>query len=157
MAGKPVRAKRLALLDELGEEEVFRLYVQHRSVTKLCKAIFEPTDPNAERWGNVDFYQWIKATPERKAWWQECQVVRGEIHVELAVDAAVEATNENVQLQRLKFDANKWAAGIFNREYRPGQSNVNVNVGVSVGQGWLDAMKEIAARETIQAEVVEDE
>jgi hypothetical protein len=57
-----------------------------------------------------------------------------------------------VQEKRLLVDVHKWRAGILNRDYRPGQSQVQVNVGIQVGAAWLEALQKL---ETIKGEVIE--
>lgn len=140
MSSRPIQRARLAQLDQLGEEEAFRLYLEHGSVVKVCKAIFTPKDKNATRWGVDEWYRWLKQSPERKARWQEMLETRGMVEADLALEAADEATKDNVNVQRLKVDVHKWRAGLFNRDYRPGQSSVQVNVGVQVGMAWLAAL-----------------
>ena len=143
MAGKTIQRERMAALDKLGEEEVFRLYLEHGSTVAMCKAIFTTKDKNAKRWGTDELYRWLHDTPDRWQRWQELKVQRAEVEVDLALEEAQAADRDNVNVQRLKVDVHKWRAGILNRDYRPGQSQVNVNVGVQVGVAWLDALKAI--------------
>jgi hypothetical protein len=144
MAGRAIQRTRLEQLDKMGEDEVFRLYLEHGSTVAMCKAIFTPTDPNAKRWGTDELYRWLRVTPERWQAWQANKEARAEIEVDLALDEAQAADTDNVQVQRLKVDVHKWRAGILNREYRPGQSNVNVQVGVQVGVAWLQGLEKAA-------------
>lgn len=148
--GKPIQRARMAELDALGEDEVFRLYVEHGSVPKMCLHLFEAKEG---RPGTQAVYDWLHATPERWSRWQKVKEMRGELEVDLALQAAEEADKDNVQVQRLRVDTHKWRAGILNRDYRPGQSQVQVNVGVQVGVAWLEALKNVA---TIRAEVVDE-
>lgn len=140
MAGKAIERSRIAELDKLGEEKVFEMYVELGSVPKIVNELFPPK--NGEKPGKQAFYSWLHADPERWERWQALKPVRAEIEVDLAHDEAHAATPENVQVQRLKVDTHKWRAGIMNREYRSGQSAVNVNMNVSVGMAWLEALKE---------------
>jgi hypothetical protein len=150
MAGKAVVRTRKAELEKLGEEEVFRCYLEVGSVPKLCAELFEPH--GGEGTGTQAFYAWLHESPERWARWQKNKESRGEIEVDLALDAATEATKDNVQEKRLLVDVHKWRAGILNRDYRPGQSQVQVNVGIQVGAAWLEALQKL---ETIKGEVIE--
>lgn len=145
----------MALLDELGEDEVFRLYLEHGSVPALCREIFETQE--GKRPGPDAFYKWLRGEPERWGRWQMVLETRSYVEADLALDAANDATKDNVQEKRLKVDVHKWRAGIFNRDFRPGQSQVNVSVGVQVGNAWLEALKNVQPREipTVQAEVAE--
>jgi hypothetical protein len=151
MAGKAVVKTRMAQLDQVGEEEIFSRYLELGSVPKLCVELFgEPKD--GKKLGTDAFYQWLHATPERWNRWQANKLSRAEIEVDLALDRAEIADRDNVQVQRLIVDTHKWRAGILNREYRSGQSQVQVNVGIQVGQAWLEALQKL---ETIKGEVIE--
>lgn len=151
---RPIQRARVAKLDQLGEEQVFRLYLEHGSIPKLCKEIFTPRGDGEEP-GRGGLYEWLHATPERWTRWQRVKETRGDIEVDMALDEAQAATTENVGVQRLKVDVHKWRAGILNRDYRPGQSQVQVNVGVAVGTAWMDALSKIGQVPTIKAEVVD--
>jgi hypothetical protein len=153
MAGKAIQRTRLEQLDKLGEDAVFRTYLEQGSVAKMCRALFavsEDSNPGADA-----FYDWLDKVPERKARYERVKLQRADLHADMAVDAAMTATMEDVQVKRLQHDAHKWMAGILNREYRPGQSNVQVNVGVQFGAAWLAGLEKVGQPETIKAEVVE--
>jgi hypothetical protein len=151
MAGKAVVKTRVAQLDKVGEDEVFSRYLELGSVPRLCEEVFGART-DGKKLGTDAFYQWLHKSPERWARWQKVKEARGEIEVDLALDEAQAADRENVQVKRLTVDTHKWRAGILNRDYRPGQSQVQVNVGIQVGAAWLEALQKL---ETIKGEVIE--
>jgi hypothetical protein len=152
MAGKAVVKTRMAQLDQVGEAEVFSRYLELGSVPKMCAELFEPHGGKGKRVGVDAFYAWLHESPERWARWQRNKEVRGEIEMDLALDDAESATKENVQEKRLLVETRKWRTGLLNRDYRPGQSQVQVNVGIQVGAAWLEALQKL---ETIKGEVIE--
>jgi hypothetical protein len=151
MAGKAVVKTRMAQLDQVGEAEVFSRYLELGSVPKLCNEIFgEPKD--GKKLGTDAFYQWLHAEGGRWNRWQANKLTLAEIEVDLALDDAKSADRESVQEKRLLVETRKWRAGILNRDYRSGQSQVQVNVGIQVGQAWLAALQKL---ETIKGEAAE--
>jgi hypothetical protein len=151
MAGKAVVKTRMAQLDQVGEAEVFSRYLELDSVPELCREIFgEPKD--GKKLGTDAFYKWLRAEDGRWDRWQANKLILAEVGVDMALDDAKSATRENVQEKRLLVETRKWRVGILNREYRAGQSQVQVNVGIQVGQAWLEALQKL---ETIKVEVTE--
>jgi hypothetical protein len=143
MAGKAVVKTRMAQLEQVGETEIFRRYLELGSVPKLCRELFEAHGGQDKGTGTQAFYDWLHETPDRWTRWQQNKESRGEIEVDLALDAATDATKDNVQEKRLLVDVHKWRAGILNRDYRPGQSQVQVNIGIQVGAAWLEALQKL--------------
>jgi hypothetical protein len=142
MAGKAVVKTRMAQLDQVGEEEIFSRYLELDSVPKLCVELFgEPKD--GKKLGTDAFYKWLRAADGRWDRWQANKLDLAEVGVDMALDDAKSATKENVQEKRLLVETRKWRVGILNREYRSGQSQVQVNVGVQVGQAWLEALQKL--------------
>jgi hypothetical protein len=151
MAGKAVVKTRMAQLEQVGEAEVFSRYLELGSVPRLCNELFgEPKD--GKKLGTDAFYQWLHAEEGRWNRWQANKLTLAEIEVDLALDDARSADRESVQEKRLLVETRKWRAGILNRDYRSGQSQVQVNVGIQVGQAWLEALQKL---ETIKGEVIE--
>jgi 2-methylcitrate dehydratase PrpD len=147
MASTAIATQRRAMLDMMGEEEVFALYLEEGTVQKVVAKLFKPH--KGGKVGRTDFYEWLNAGgEERKKRWQEVKKIRGDMHFEQAIEAAETTTEDNARSQKVKVDTHKWAAGLLNKEYSPHQGNVNVQV--NVGSEWLSGMK------TVESEAVEE-
>jgi hypothetical protein len=139
--GRKIQRARLAQLDTLGEEAVFRCYLEEGSVVAMCAELFEPTTEDAKRWGTDELYRWLHAGEGRWERWQKVRELRGHVELDMVLDEAMKATPENANAQRIKVDALKYRSGVLNRDLNPSRPNVQVNVGVQVGMAWLQAMK----------------
>ena len=148
----PTSRARLELLDELGEEAVFRGYLEHGSVRALVAALFEPAPgyEDAQQYGCDELYRWLHDetdAPGRWERWQKVRELRGHLEADLVLEEAMRATRENASAQRVKVDALKWRAGVLNRDtYGPPQAQTQVNVGLSVGEQWLAALRALSSR-----------
>jgi hypothetical protein len=102
------------------------------------------------------FYFWIKMNPERQDAWAAAK----EASSHALVDAALEIVDEDVvtpadvSRNKNRVDFRKWLAGKRNRpEY--GDQPMEVNVGLSLGEGFLQALKERGSMRMLRAEPVE--
>jgi hypothetical protein len=142
---------RLAQLEELGEEGVFRLYLEHGTVKAVVRCLFEPAPnyPDAQDYGRLEYYKWLKQDPGRWDRFREIRKLRGHVEADEALEMALAATPATATAQRVKADVHKWRAERLNREdYGP--PTAQVNVAVQVGGGWLEAMHEIVAPEALE-------
>ena len=139
--------KRLKQLDYVGEEGVFRAYLELGSTKKLTRKLFKPKGKaKSGDYGRMELYKWLHAEPERWELWQEVVRLRGHLEADEALEVAQAATPANASAHRAKMDAHKWRAERLNREdYGPPQQQVNV--GVQVGSAWLEALQKIEATE----------
>ena len=141
--GRKIQRARLAHLDTLGEEAVFRVYLEEGSVVAMCQQLFEPATEDAKRWGTDELYRWLHMGDGRWDRWQKVRALRGHIEADMVLDEAMKSEPGNATAQRVKVDALKWRAGVLNRtEYGPPSQTTQVNVGVQVGMAWLSGMKE---------------
>ena len=125
---------RLAKLDELGEDAVFRLYLEVGTVKAVTEQLFEPAVEGAKDWGRMEFYRWLREDPERWDRFREVRRLRAHVEADEVLEAAKNVTPNNATAQRVKIDAYKWRAERFNREdYGPPQASVNVAVGIGRG------------------------
>jgi hypothetical protein len=143
MAGKPIARARRKVLDELGEDKIFAMYIEYGSVSRLMdKVIGRPDGVSEMSWGRADFYKWLRASPERWERWQQAKLDRGHVEADMIADVADNVTPETAGMARVKISAHQWRAERLNRqEYGPPQAQVNVGVAVQVGQSWLEALK----------------
>jgi hypothetical protein len=154
---KPIARSRMAQLDQMGEEQVFRLYVELGSVAKVAAELFTPATPDAKDWGRRDFYAWLRKEPGRWDRWTEAKQDRAHVEADLVHEDAEAVSPENASAQRVKIDAHKWRAERLNRaDYGPPQTQVNVGVGVQIGQSWLDALKGADTPRTVHARVEQE-
>ena len=157
MALKPkINTLRKKHLDKLGDEEVFSLYLEHGSVRKtvawLSKnyEVWEPAE-EGQKTGMTAFYKWLHDNDERWRAWKNLKRFKGDLAAEDAVEHAMNATQEDWQVSRLKYDAKKWEAGVLNREEYGdgGQQAIQ-----SLGQALLAAMMkadEVADQRRLEA------
>lgn len=152
MSGSPIKRRRLALLEDMGEEAVFRRYIELGSVKLVTEDLFEPAREGANSVGRMDFYKWLKDEPGRWERWQEVQRLRGHVEADMVLEAAMDVTPKNSSSQRVKIDAHRWRAERLNRDsYGAPQAQVNV---VQVGSGWLEALR--GMKEEQEPEQVEE-
>ena len=139
--GKIAKARK-AELEELGEERVFALYVELGSVRRVTAELFEPAVKNATDWGRADFYAWLRAEPGRWERWMEAKRDRAHVEADLVSEHADEVDAENASAMRVKISARQWRAERLSRaDYGTAPSQVNLAVGVQVGESWLAALK----------------
>ena len=103
MAARPIRAGRLAKLNELGEEQVFKLYLEHGSTRAVTEALFTraPGQEGAKEVGRAELYEWLRADDARWQRWQKVKETRAHILAEMVYDEAMNATPENASAQRV--------------------------------------------------------
>jgi hypothetical protein len=144
--GRAIQRARLAQLDALGEDDVFRLYLEHGSTTAMCRELFDPhpEHPEAKAPGRDELYRWLHADPERWARWQKVRELRGHIEADRVLEEAELTDSTNASAQRVRIDAFKWRAGVLNRQdFGPPSHTTQVNVGVQVGMAWLQALNAV--------------
>lgn len=140
--GKKISRQRVATLEELGEAEVFRLYIEHGTVGKVMGQLFEPATPGAKDWGRSDFYAWLRKEPGRWERWMEAKQDRGHVEFDLVSELADEVDSENAGAMRVKISARQWRAERLSRaDYGSAPTQVNVGVGVQIGESWLAALR----------------
>lgn len=145
MSGNKIQRTREQQLDALGEDQVFSLYVELGSVRRVVEKLFVPASPNGYDWGRSAFYRWLRQDPQRWERWREAQGDRGHVEADLVSEEAANTTNDNARAQRVKISAHQWRAERLNRAaYGPPSQQVNVGVGVQVGDDWLAALRAMA-------------
>lgn len=142
MPGQKITKARKATLEEIGEDRIFALYVEHGSVARVMGEVLGKPDGASESWGRRDFYKWLRADPERWQRWQEAKQDRGHVEADKVGEIADGVTSETASADRVKISAYQWRAERLNRaEFGPPQAQVNVGVGVQIGQAWLAALQ----------------
>ena len=139
MAGQPITRKRMEKIEEAGEDRVFDLWLELKSVKKVMQAIgFEDEEVSS---AHRAFYRWVKLDEDRKQRWDELREVGGHAAAEEIADVVDSATVENTNLARLRVDHLKWRAESLNKGYGKQQGN-NVTVNVTAQNAWLGALSE---------------
>lgn len=139
MAGQPITRKRMEKIEEAGEDRVFDLWLELKSVKKVMQAIgFEDEEVSS---AHRAFYRWVKMDEDRKQRWDELREVGGHAAAEEIADVVDSATVENTNLARLRVDHLKWRAESLNKGYGKQQGN-NVTVNVTAQNAWLGALRE---------------
>ena len=138
MAGNPITEQRMLMMDDMGEEEVFAMYVEIGTVRGLCDELFEAHGEGAKRPSVVSLYKWLHSVDGRYERWVEIKKLRGDLEFDEAYETAKASTAKTVQSDRLKVDVNKWRAGILNRD-ELGDKVVH-EVKLAPAQEWIDAL-----------------
>lgn len=141
MAGRSVTRKAYNALDKFGEEKVFALYLEHRSVERMLANI----EPDVGPVSVGIFYRWLHADKTGVRWdhWQANKKIFGSSLVEEALDIVDEADDGSVQAARLRAEQRRWQAERMNRdEYGKPETGTTVNV-VSLGHDYLEALKKV--------------
>lgn len=153
MSGSKLSTQRIEHFDELGEDKLFDMWLEIRSVRKMMKAIgYEDSEvAGAHRC----FYRWLKREEGRRERWDELGEIAGHDAAESIQDVVDEATPETTNLARLKVDHLKWRAESLNSRYGR-QKGGNVNVTVNTKNAWLGALQQAEQITTSDDEAIEE-
>ena len=139
---KKVSRARVATLEELGEQEVFQLYVELGSIRKVAESLFEPAQKGAREMGRSSVYEWLRAVPGRWERFVEARRDRAHVEADLVSEHADEVDAENAAAMRVKISARQWRAERLSRaDYGSVPAQVNVGIGVQLGESWLTALR----------------
>lgn len=101
------------------------------------------------------FYLWVRKDPERRAAWEAAK----ESSSHALVDQAMEIVDEpallpaDVSRNKNRVDFRKWLAGKRNQqEY--GDAPAEINVGLTLGESFLEALKAKGSMRRLEAEPV---
>lgn len=144
--------KRVEALNQLGEAEVARMYLDLGSIRKLVDYL--PTLSPAWKLHGTDtgtigaaaFYVWLDESDGRREWWNKVKRTKAHDHLERAVEAADNATQETAQADRLRYDANIKVAGILNKDYSPTQRTEQTTT-FEVGSSLMEALRIMEQRQ----------
>ena len=146
MAGAKLTRNIGQALTEHGEDEIFALYLKHGSVRKLLKNMPEHikamTRSDHGQMSMAVYYDWLKQTPERQAKWEMIKEVMANKWAEEALEIVDSTDVDEVQVARLRANTRQWLAEKFNR-HQYGKPDVNVAVGIQVGDEFLSSLKEV--------------
>ena len=162
MAGKKLTRGAAKRLNTYGEEGIFELYREHRSIIKLLANL--PAEVGMMSTG--PFYAWLKSDPTQGRWnrWQDTKAIIASDLVEEGLTIVDDADDGTVPAARLRSDYRRWIAERYDRESF-GKTDISMVIGISADQEFLVALKAVeekakAKREEIQEadyEIVEDE
>lgn len=147
MPGHKIWEERTAMLDEIGVEGVFRMYLEAGTVRELVQQLWTPRN-EGETVGVTAFYEWLNRDPARKDAWRSLRKIRGEMDADQAVDIALRATQENWQAAKLQTETLKWRAGVLNREDYGSGVEAAAN---TIGQAILAAIQKAEEREKLES------
>jgi len=109
MAGQKITKRQFAKLAKIGEEVIFDVYVQTRSVAKCIEAL-------DLKMGKTTFYRWLNSDEERRARWNENMKRIAQDLVEESLEIAHGVTDkDDVPAARLKVETNRWTATKYDR------------------------------------------
>ena len=141
MAGRKLTREAGMRLDAYGEDGIFELYMEHRSVRKLLKNL----PPEVGTMSTAPFYSWLKADEGRWAAWQDVREAIANDLVEESLAIADEAEEGSVPSARLRVEQRRWMAERYDRN-QYGRPDTQVNVAVGIGDEWLESLKLLEAK-----------
>ena len=145
---KKVTRARVATLEQLGEAEVFRQYVELGSVRKVMESNFSVAE-GAMSIRTESFYDWLRAEPGRWERFEQARRDRAHVEADIVSELIDETTPENAGAMRVKISGRQWRAEKLSRaDYGNAPATVNVGVGVSIGETWLAALRLIEGKPT---------
>ena len=106
MPGRKLTREAGKRLDAYGEDGIFELYMEHRSVRKLLKNL----PPEVGTMSTAPFYSWLKADEGRWAAWQDVRAAIANDLVEESLAIADEAEERGVPAARLRVEQRRWMA-----------------------------------------------
>lgn len=140
MAGQPIIRAAKNAIAKLGEDEIWLMYLECKTVKKLVAAIEERTGHKMPAGVHV-FYKWLDAEEGRRERWAQVKKIRGDLAFDEVEEIADSINEFNVRESEAKIRAKQWIAERLNRsEY--GKDSANVNVTINAQNAWLGALKE---------------
>ena len=100
MPGRKLTREAGKRLDAYGEDGIFELYMEHRSVRKLLANL----PPEVGTMSTAPFYFWLKADEGRWAAWQDVREAIANDLVEESLAIADEAEEQGVPSARLRVE-----------------------------------------------------
>ena len=136
MVGTPIKHAQMAVLRDVGEDNIFDDIATGMSVRKLVAK---------HGIGNRAFYHWLNDEPGRKARYRQAQERQARVLAEECIEIA-DATQDAAQAQvsKLRIDARKFMASKIDPERWGDQKGPLVNMNISVGGTHLNAIKDLA-------------
>ena len=143
MVGQAITRGFARKLDAFGEEKVFELYLEHRSVRRLLKVL----PPSVGTMSNGPFYAWLHASPERWERWQLTKAMIAQDLVEEALAIVDDADDGSIQSARLRSEQRRWMAERYDRPSFGRNASMNVTVvKKNLDDEFLEALKKVSAR-----------
>ena len=141
MAGRKLTREAGIRLDAYGEDGIFELYTEHRSVRKLLANL----PPEVGAMSTAPFYSWLKADEGRWEAWQDVREAIANDLVEESLDIADEAEEQGVPSARLRVEQRRWMAERYDRGAF-GRPDTQVNVAVGIDDEFLAGLKAVEAK-----------
>ena len=141
MPGRKLTREAGMRLDAYGEDGIFELYMEHRSVRKLLANL----PPEVGTMSTAPFYSWLKADEGRWAAWQDVREAIANDLVEESLAIADEAEERGVPSARLRVEQRRWMAERYDRN-QYGRPDTQVNVAVGIGDEFLAGLKAVEAK-----------
>ena len=144
-----------ARMDSLGDDYVFDLYLECRTVDRLLEELGYRPMAYARL-----FYKWLhrKDAPvgpdgdTRWDRWKETKVIKAHGHIDEIVKETDAIDEENYKAQRVKIQSHDLLAGHLAPTEYGKKTDVNVNATVTLASEWAASMKELAERQRLARE-----
>ena len=143
MAGKKFTRGAAKRLDAYGEEKIFELYREYRSIIKLLANL----PPEVGTMSTGPFYAWLKNDPTQGRWnrWQDTKTVIASDLVEEGLAIVDDADDGSVPAARLRSEYRRWIAERYDRTAY-GKPDAQTIIGVSIGDDFLAGLKAVEAK-----------
>jgi len=136
--GRKLTRECIKRLDAFGEDAIFELYMQHRSVRKLLANL----PPEVGTMSTAPFYVWLKGDEGRWEAWQNVKVMIAADLVEESLEIADQAEDRSVPGARLRVEQRRWMAERYDRSGF-GRPDTQVDIAVGIGDEFLAALKKV--------------
>tara|TARA_B100000949_G_scaffold188520_1_gene171367 strand:- start:1242 stop:1742 length:501 start_codon:yes stop_codon:yes gene_type:complete len=153
MAGKKFTRGAAKRLDTYGEEKIFELYREYRSIIKLLANL----PPEVGTMSTGPFYAWLKNDPTQGRWnrWQDTKAIIASDLVEEGLAIVDGADDGSVPAARLRSEYRRWIAERYDRTAF-GKPDAQVNVAIGVGDDFLAGLKAVEARAKAKRDEIEE-
>ena len=143
MAGKKFTRGAAKRLDTYGEERIFELYRERRSIIKLLANL----PPEVGTMSTGPFYAWLKNDPTQGRWnrWQHTKAIIASDLVEEGLAIVDDADDGSVPAARLRSEYRRWIAERYDRASF-GKPDAQVNVAIGIGDDFLAGLKAVEAK-----------
>jgi hypothetical protein len=122
MAISEIAKAKFAVLDEVGEDEIFEQIASGVSMREMCRKM---------NVGHKLWYRWIDMERGRRARYESALMEAAHFYADRAVQTAQMTDPSTVNADRLKVDTDKWIASKLNQQYDTRQKDVAINISVN--------------------------
>lgn len=157
MAGRAMARTQQAMIERLGEEEVFAMYLEVGGTKELQEALgrrlgLKNEDGEDKPVSRHALYRWLQASPERQREWSDILEYQTTIWREEMIDIADRATNESERKDSLRVRAREASIRVIQKSRENKATERFVDTLESV---WALAVRKEQERRDAEQKVIE--